>query len=413
VTYLFLIFSAILVYFSLKSFLGGIAYLGFFRDRIAKPNTDFTPFATVIAPCKGLDDGLRENLTALVELDYPEFEVIFVVDDENDPASLVIRELEQDVQDRQGEIARSAMNPVYPVHPVKMAVAKKSTDSSQKVENIREAVTHADPRSEIFVFVDSDARPQKHWLRHLAAPLKADNVGAATGYRWFLSKTPTFASELRSAWNASIASALGPNINSNFCWGGSMAVRREVWERLDLTEQLKGTLSDDFTVTRAMKDANLDIVFVPQALTPSIENCTIRELFEFTTRQMMITRVYATPLWALSFFGSALFCGVMLSAFLIAIFSRSNDLPVWAAIATLAIVSALSIGKAWLRLKAVSLVIPAASGQFILQLTLWLLAPPLFLWNCVSALFSRTIIWRGIRYKLVSATRTNRLNSLK
>jgi len=291
-----------------------------------------------------------------------------------------------------------------------MAVAKESTDSSQKVENIREAVQHADPRSAGFVFVDSDARPQRQWLRQLVAPLAEENVGAATGYRWFLSKKPTFASELRSAWNASIASALGPNTETNFCWGGSMAIRREVWETLDLTERLRGTLSDDFTVTRAMNHAKLEIRFVPQALTPSIENCTIRELFEFTTRQMKITRVYRTELWALSFFGSGLFCSVMVWAFLIVLFSSSNDLYVWSAIATLALVSILSVGKAWLRLKAVTLVIPAASSQIVPQLTLWLLAPPVFLLNCIAALFSRTINWRGIRYKLISPTQTERSN---
>lgn len=406
--FLFLIFSAILVYFSFKSFLGGAAYFVFFRAQLAKPNTDFTPFATVIAPCKGLDEGLRENLTALLELDYPEYEVIFVVDDENDRAVQQIREI---LNRRDAEAPRNIVSASPRLRGEnKLVVAARAVDSSQKVENIREAVAHANPLSEVFVFVDSDARPQKHWLRHLVAPLRTDNVGAATGYRWFLAKKPTFASELRSAWNASIASALGPNTKSNFCWGGSMAVRREVWERLDLSERLKGTLSDDFTVTRAMKDAALDIVFVPQALTPSIENCSFRELFEFTTRQMKITRVYATPLWALSFFGSALFCGVMLSAFLIAILSSTNDWFVWSAIATLAIVSILSIGKAWLRLKAVSLVIPTASEQFLPQLTLWLLAPPVFLWNCVNALLSRTINWRGIRYRLVSRTQTDRLN---
>ena len=289
-----------------------------------------------------------------------------------------------------------------------MVVAEISTDSSQKVENIREAVRHADPRSEVFVFVDSDARPQKNWLKHLVARLYDERVGVATGYRWFISKKMTFASELRSAWNASIASALGPN--SSFCWAGSMAIRRQVWERLDLSDRLEGTVSDDFTIARIVKEDGLSIRLVPQALTPSIENCTLRELFEFTTRQIKITRVYATPLWLMSFFGSALFCGVMLSAFLIVLFSRANDSLVWVAIATITTVSILSIGKAWLRLKAVSLVIPMASRQKFAQLTLWILAPPVFLWNCVCALFSRMIRWRGTRYKLVSATETERLN---
>ncbi len=395
VPFLFITFSLVLIYFSFRSFLGGIAYLAFFQQELAKPPSSFTPFATVIAPCKGLDEGLRENLTALLELDYPEYEVIFVVNGVDDLAVPIINELvkSNDFLPQRGLIG-----------------AEDSRDSGQKVENIRTAARFVDEESSILVFVDSDARPQKDWLRHLVAPLENENVGAATGYRWFISKNPTFASELRAAWNASIASALGPNLSSNFCWGGSMAIRRDVWERLDLTERLRGTLSDDFAVTRAMNNAGLDIVFIPQALTPSVESCTIRELFEFTTRQMKITRVYKTELWAVSFIGSALFCGVVLSAFLIILLSRSNDWLVWSAIATLSIVSALSIAKAWLRQKAVSLVIAEASGQRLSQLTLWSVAPFLFLANCVSALFSRTIHWRGFRYRLVSSTETERLN---
>lgn len=405
---LFLIFAALLVYFSLRSFLDGVSFLAFFREELKKPVADVTPFATVIAPCKGLDEGLRENLSALLELDYPEYEVVFVVDDSSDPAVSVIKELIQDGENKQDGIKASKGHPLYPVHRVKMVVAAKSTDSAQKVENIREAISHADPRSKVFVFVDSDARPQKGWLKNLVAAVEDDSVGIATGYRWFLSKKPTFASELRSAWNASIASALGPK--SSFCWAGSMAIRRSVWEQLEISEKLKGTVSDDFVAARIVLAAGLDIKLVPQALTPSIETCTFRELFEFTTRQIKLTRVYKTELWALSFFGSALFSGVLSASFLIVIFSQTNSWTVWAAIATLTLVSIFSIGKAWLRLKAVSLVIPAASKQFVPQLSLWMLTPPIFLWNCISALFGRTILWRGIRYELVSATETRRLN---
>ena len=56
-----------------------------------------------------------------------------------------------------------------------------------------------------------------------------------------------------------------------------------------------------------MNAAGLPIVFVPQALTASVEDCSLSETFEFTNRQMKITRVYATPLWRVSFVGSGLF----------------------------------------------------------------------------------------------------------
>ena len=177
-----------------------------------------------------------------------------------------------------------------------------------------------------------------------------------------------------------------------------------------MLEKWKGTLSDDFTVTRGMRDAKLPIVFVPEALSASVENCTLREMVEFTTRQMKITRVYDAPLWTLSFIGSGLFCLVMSAALLIAILSSLNDAIVWFSIATLAIVSICSVGKAWLRLNAVKLVLTEyqveLDRQFLSQITLWALTPIIFFYNSVAALFSRRLLWRGTQYILKSHRET-------
>ena len=211
--WIFYLLAAILVLLSLKSFLGGLRYLDFFKRELAKPASGFTPFVTVIAPCRGLDQGLKQNLDSLLHQHYPLYEVIFVVDDTEDISVSAI------------ERAQAAASV-----PTKFVVAKKATDSSQKVENLRQGVLHADSRDEVFVFVDSDVRLSTTWLRHLVAPLEDPGTGAATGYRWFISKKPTFASEMRSAWNASIASALGQIPHRTF-----VGAARRRFERTFLT----------------------------------------------------------------------------------------------------------------------------------------------------------------------------------
>ena len=391
--FIFYIFAVTLIYFSYKSFRGGIDYLNYFKKELANPQSTYMPFATIIAPCKGLDEGLRENLAALLEQDYPEYEVIFVVDDKGDPAVAVIEEVSR----KDAKIAN-------------MIVGPKATDSSQKIENLREAILHVNIRSQVFVFVDSDARPAKNWLRHLVAPLEDKNIGAATGYRWFISKNPNFANEMRSIWNASIASALGANTKTNFCWGGSMAICRDTFERLEIRKKWHGTLSDDFVVTRAMKAANLPIYFVPQSLTASIENCTLHELLEFTTRQMKITRVYASKLWLMSFFGSSLFNLVTICSLLIVIFKAVDGIEFWAALITLITLGGFSVAKSTLRLNAVRLVLDdhgvEIKRQYLTHNILTFLTPALFLYNCVAAALSRTLTWRGITYKLTAADKT-------
>lgn len=385
--------AALLIYFSYKSLCGGIEYLNYFKQELAKPASGFTPFATVIAPCKGLDEGLAENLNALLVQDYPDYEVIFVIDNTDDPAAAIIEEISR----------KAAKN-------AKMIIAPKAENSSQKVENLREAVMHADKRSKVFVFVDSDARPGMDWLRSLVAPLADKSVGAATGYRWFVSKRQNLAGGLLSVWNASIASALGPNRKSNFCWGGSMAILRDTFEELEIHEEWRGTLSDDFAVTRAMNAAGKSIYFVPRALTPSVENSTFGGLIEFTNRQMKITRVYAERLWLMSFFGSGLFNLVMIWSAIILIFQPVASLAGIAAIFTLTAVTLLGVGKAWFRFKAARLVlagqIPIFDHQFLHQMTLWLFTPTVFFINSVAALFSRRINWRGSAYEMVSPNKT-------
>ena len=411
----FYILAALLIFLSYRSLRSGIDYLNYFKKELAKAPSDFMPFATIIAPCKGPDDGLDDNLAALFQQYYPAYEILFILDDRDDPARRTIERLEalrsipktkshhiNETQTRyiRGEGSFSA----------RIVYAPKATDSSQKVENLREAVLKADERSKIFVFVDSDVRPARDWLRSLIAPLEDVTVGATTGYRWFISERQTLISEVRNIWNASIASFLGPNTKSNFCWGGSTAIRRDTFEQLDIREKWRGTLSDDFTVTRVMSEADLPIQFVPQALTPSIENCSFREMLEFTTRQMKITRVYASKLWLMSFLGSGLFCLVMTTALLIAAFSRRNGIEVLVAIVTFFSVSVLSIAKSWLRLKAVRLVLTdhdvSLRRQILPQHTLWLISPFVFLYNCTAALVSRRLVWRGTEYELVSNTQT-------
>lgn len=387
--FIFYFLAAILVWLSFKSFQGGVEYLKFFRTELARQQSDFAPFVTVIAPFRGIDNGIEVNLNALTEQNYPQFEIIFVGDDTDDPAIPFIK---------------NVLSPNS-----RLMIAPKATGMSQKVENLRSAVKAADERTEAFVFVDSDVRPSSDWLGSLISPLEDPDIGATTGYRWFISSKPTFASELRSSWNASIASALGPQTRSNFCWGGSMAIRRDVFERLQIHDKWKGTLSDDFTVTRAMNEANMPIAFVPQALTASIEDCGMAEMIEFTTRQMKITRVYAPRLWLMSLIGSGLFVSVMFSSIIIVLLSE-NILSLAFAVIAFVSVSIFSTAKAMIRLKAVRMVLTdyeiELKRQRISQFTFWLLTPPVFLINSIAALLSRRFTWRGIVYELKSPTET-------
>ena len=240
--YAFYFLAAIAIWLGLVSLRGGVRFVRYLQAELAKELSEFTPLATVFVPCRGLDDGLAENISAIFAQDYPAFEVVFVSDRADDPALTVVNEARRSFDKQTGPLIR-------------IVIAGSATDSGQKVHNLRVAIREADPMSEIFVFVDTDVRPSVDWLRSLVASLKEENIGAATGYRWFLSINSGLPSYLRSVWNASIASALGERGAKNFCWGGATAIRRETFARLNIAERWRGTVSDDFTMTRALHQA--------------------------------------------------------------------------------------------------------------------------------------------------------------
>jgi cellulose synthase/poly-beta-1,6-N-acetylglucosamine synthase-like glycosyltransferase len=304
--------------------------------------------------------------------------VLFVFDDPSDPAIQIVKQLRG-----------------------RTVISGPANGTGQKVHNLIAAVGEIDPRCEVIVFVDTDARPERTWLRKLVAPLSDDTIGAASGYRWFIPERGGLASRLRGVWNASIASALGENTEKNFCWGGSTAVRRATFERLNVVDRWAGTVSDDFTITRVLKEAKLPIHFTPNCLVPSVGDCDFRELLEFTTRQVKITRVYAPHLWLPLMLGSGLFTIVFFGGMVL--FTMTGSAAV---LVILAVLFLLGAAKSFVRWRAIT----GPLGEYKSKLSrdlwahfvLWPFASLLYFYNTIVAGFSRRIRWRGITYELKS-----------
>lgn len=394
---LFYFFAAISLWLGLLSLRGGVRFVRYLRAELSRQPPDFTPFATVFVPLRGIDEGLKENIAAISRQDYPGYEVIFVSGDEDDSAWRVVEDARQSFADQAGPAMQTM-------------VAGPAVDRGQKVHNLSAAISHADTHSEVFVFVDSDARPRVNWLRSLVAPLRDESVGAATGYRWFVPVRGGFASHLRSVWNAAIASALGADGKKNFCWGGSTAIRQATFESCKVIEYWRGTVSDDFAMTRALHQAGLPIKFVPQCLTPSYEDCSFRELIEFTTRQLKITRAYAPHLWKAVLFGSVIFVITFFGGAALVIARALMHLSFATPLFLLLVLFVMGAMKAHLRLRAVGYFIRDdrvnSLTALIAQVTLWPLASALYLYNSLAAAASRRIKWRGITYELKSPTET-------
>ncbi len=237
------------------------------------------PKASVILPCKGLDPAFRENIEKLLNQDYPDFEVIFAVAQDTDPAYSHLVELS-------GRSAR----------PTSVIVAGVANGRAQKLNNQLHALEHVRKDSEVFVFVDSDVIARPDFLSQLVAPLTDDTVGVTTGYRFYIASINNWASIVRSLWNRVTAWEMA-NPKYAFAWGGAMAIRKSVFESTGVREAWDKAADDDLSLTTSVKKHGLTVRFVPQCLVASDGDAPFSEIMEWTNRQLILTKVYYPELW--------------------------------------------------------------------------------------------------------------------
>jgi len=369
----------------------GIEWFHMVRRRLGSHAGFYAPVAAVICPCKGMEPGLEENLTALTRFEYANYDIYFSLATSLDPALKIIERVK-------------AASP----RPVHIVIAGPPTDCGEKVYNLRRAVEALPEKFEVLVFTDSDARLSHGWLTKLVAPLHDPKVGATTAYRWFIPSgkgANAFASALASVWNASVATLLGKP-SENFCWGGGTAIRRKTFADEHVLEAWNGAVSDDFAITNALVQSGKPIVFCPECLAPTLHPWTTADLLEFTNRQIVITRVYSPRKWN---FGAAAHLGysiTLIFAFVVVLAMMIDGDP-WSQLALLALaIPLLAALKGALRTLAVSELLTEWRGR--MQEWNWIypayapIVPFLFSWNFITSLLTKTIRWRGIRYELVT-----------
>lgn len=342
-----------------------------------RPQSSRAPRVVVFCPCRGIDPDFAANMASIRNQDYPAFTTIFVTDSESDPSYDALREM-----------------------GVEPLVAGPARDCGQKVHNLVYAVNRAPSDAEVFVFCDSDARYPRHWLRRLVAGLDGANVAASTGFRWYVAESGSWPALMRSVWNASVITMMGAH-DRNFAWGGSMALRREVFDRIRVLDHWSGTVSDDYGVTRAARAAGLRIEFVPECLVPSFGDCGWRSLLEFTTRQILITRVCAPGPWRAGFVTQTVF-NVAFWGLLAAAWTHPPAAALWIGVA------GLSVAKSGIRLRAVETVLPedALSKHRWSYILFSPFVALLYEYNMIRSALTRQMVWRQIHYTLLSPNRT-------
>lgn len=358
----------------------------------------YRPRTVLIIPCKGLDSSFRENIASFFNLDYENYLLWFVVADESDPAYRELCDLQMQ------------LGPDSKARDIQVFVAGYGESCSQKIHNLLFCYEKIGDDIEVLAFADSDICVRSNWLSHIVYPLRQPKNGVASGYRWYIPKENNLASLALSAMNAKIAQLLG-NTPFNQAWGGSMAIRVEIFRKLELDKIWPKVLSDDLSLSSAVKKAGLKVAFVPACLVASYERATWRSLFEFSRRQFLITRVSTPRIWWIGLLSSVYSVLGTWGAAGLAIYAgviRHDKLPIFVAVPVVFLVCQLARVILRQRMARKLLVqerraMRAAYVADILAFWFWSL---LLLVLIVASAFGRTICWRGIRYKVLGPTET-------
>jgi ceramide glucosyltransferase len=115
----------------------------------------FAPIS-ILKPLKGADEGLLENLESFFRLDYPVFELLFSVSEQDDPVIPLIRQLIKK----------------YPEIPTRFYIGSFDVGSNPKVNNIFRSYKNA--QYDTVLISDSNTRVRPDYLKKISLQFKDD-----------------------------------------------------------------------------------------------------------------------------------------------------------------------------------------------------------------------------------------------
>jgi ceramide glucosyltransferase len=219
-----------------------------FRDRRARP-VQSQPPVTILKPLHGDEPQLYENLRSFCKQSYPRYQVIFGCRDERDPAL---------------EIARRLVREFSDVDLCVVAGGPAQHCANPKVENLQGMIGHA--KHDLLVIADSDIRVDADYLSAVAGAFADPDVGAATCLYAGVSTGGTVADIGAAVVNEHfmpsvlVALMIEP---LEYCFGATMAVRRNVLDGIGGLEALGKHLADDFMLGQLVSKAGFTVALCP------------------------------------------------------------------------------------------------------------------------------------------------------
>jgi ceramide glucosyltransferase len=326
------------------------------------------PPVTLLKPLCRLDPGLYENLRSFCEQDYPGYQLVFGLHDADDPARAVAERL----------IAE------FPGRDISLVIDRRRFGCNYKASNLSNMMSAA--KHDLLIVSDSDMRVGPDYLAAVVAEFEDPSVGAVTclySGRAAGGLASRLGAMFINEWFLpSVLVALSRQ-DLRFCFGATMAVRRDALDRIGGFAALSAYLADDHMLGRLVDRLGMAVRLCPYVVENVVNESSLADLFRHELRWARTVRTIEPLGYALSFITYL----VPMSIIAAAAIELALDLDEW----DLTFIASAVAMRLAMHVAAVSLLKVSRPGDFwlvpvrdILSFAVW-----------AASFFSRDVSWKG------------------
>src|SRR6266852_9646881 len=256
--------------------LATLAALRFFGRERTRQLPNYTPPVRVLNPVLGVDFGSHETFASFCRQEYPEYEILFAVNDDGDAAVPMVRQI----------IAE------FPERKIRLLVGAEQFGANRKVNKLTRLAREA--QNEVLVLTDGDVRVGPRYLGEVVAPLADPKTGAVTSFYRGIAEnnlgaeieavgasSDFFAGVLMAEWTEGITFALGASIATTREWLGNIGGFAGIAD----------VLADDYELGHRIAKAGGEVVLSREAVWTMYPAQTLRSLWHHQVRWARTVRL--------------------------------------------------------------------------------------------------------------------------
>jgi ceramide glucosyltransferase len=242
--------------------------------------------ATVLKPLHGAEPRLYENLRTFCTQNHSDYQLVFGVRDQDDPAIAVAQRLREE----------------FPQRDIALVVDPRVYGANLKISNVLNMFPHA--KHDWLVLADADISVSPDYLTRVTAPLADPSTGIVTCLYHGV-PGPSFWSRLGRLFiddwfapSVRLSHAFG---STRFAFGSTIALRRDALRTIGGFEALSNTLADDFWLGELTRRAGLHTVLSDVVVGTDVIESQLKALWDHELRWLRTIRSLAPWGFAMTF----------------------------------------------------------------------------------------------------------------